>query len=139
MRSKLYFGHPINTYNTDLEKKLIQIIYKNFSDYDIENPNQERHINGYQRYRKTTGRPMDYFTKEVIPKCSSGVFLTFRDGTWGAGVFKEAKTLVKLGCPVWEINADGIISLPNLDKAQVLTIDQTRARIRNPNGTTKSY
>ncbi|MDA2935967.1 hypothetical protein MYX06_02010 [Patescibacteria group bacterium AH-259-L05] len=139
MRPKLYFGHPINTYNTDLEKKLLQIISKKFHGWVIENPSQKCHQQGCQRYRETTGRPMDYFTKEVIPKCSGGVFLAFRDGAWGAGIFKEAKTLTKFDCPIWEINIDGMLSQPILDKVNVLTIEQTRARIRNTNGTTKPY
>ncbi|MDO8522750.1 MAG: hypothetical protein Q7S12_00475 [bacterium] len=43
MRKKLYFGHPINAYGTDLEKNLLKRISEHYPDWDLENPNQQKH------------------------------------------------------------------------------------------------
>ena len=48
MPKKLYFGHPVNVYGTDLEKKLLEKIAADFPDWNIENPNQKNHQEGYE-------------------------------------------------------------------------------------------
>ncbi len=66
MKPKMYFGHPINTYGTELEKKLIEIIFKAFPQYEIEDPGQKHHSDGYRHWKETTGNGMNYFCSEVI-------------------------------------------------------------------------
>jgi len=39
-KRKLYFAHPVNTYNTFLEKAMIRLIGEYFPHVIIENPNQ---------------------------------------------------------------------------------------------------
>lgn len=134
MKKRLYFGHPINVYSTDLEARLLARIAVAFPDWEVENPNQKKHDEGYERYKRETGRPMDYYTVEVLPSCDGGVFLPFRDGAWGAGVYKEAEAIASRGHPVWTITADGEVAALDLAKARVLSIEETRARIRDAAG-----
>ena len=139
MSKRLYFGHPINTYDTDLEFQLLQRISGSFPDWEIENPNQKCHQEGYARWKETTGNGMDYFTKQVLPSCQGGVFLPFRDGAWGAGVHKEAKFCVDQGHPVWIIAPDGAIVSLDISTVQPLTVEETRSRIRTSSGETVPY
>ena len=132
---KLYFGHPINVYGTELEKFLLDRISFYFDGWEIENPNQPHHHEAYQRWTKEHGNGMEYFFKEVLPKCASGVFLPFRDGALGKGVFGEAKNLFDRGCMVHLITSGGVLTSLDLNQVQVLTVEETRARIRTPDGT----
>jgi hypothetical protein len=126
---KIYFGHPVNVYGTDLEKFLLDTLRVAFPGREIEDPSQKHHSEGYKR------AGMDYFLKEVLPNCDGGVFLPFRDGKWGAGIFKEAKFLAERGFPIWQITPDGVMRmLPNLSQIKVLTVEETRSRIRNASG-----
>ena len=131
MKKRLYFGHPINAYGTDLERRLLERIAQAFPDWEVENPNQKKHDEGYERFKRETGSGMRYYTDEVLPSCQGGVFLPFRDGAWGAGVFKEAETIAAAGHPVWTITADGSVVAADLARVRVLTVDETRARIRD--------
>lgn len=133
MKKVLYFGHPVNVYGTPLEQALLERITRQFSDWQVENPNQPKHDDGYKRYGDRTGRPMDYFVIEVLPAMNGGVFLPFRDGKFGAGVYKEAEVLAARGCPLWLINAELEIRELTLDPTLALGVDETRARVRGPN------
>jgi len=134
VKKRLYFGHPINVYSTALEAALLARIAAAFPDWEVENPNQKKHDEGYERYKRETGRPMDYYTIEVLPSCHGGVFLPFRDGAWGAGVYKEAEAIAARGCPIWTITADGDVRATDLAKVRVLTVPETRERIRDAAG-----
>lgn len=136
---KMYFGHPINVYDTELETVLLNLISETFPAWQIENPNQKKHSEGYKRYVETTGKGMDYYFCEVLPICHAGIFLPFRDGKYGKGVFGEAKMISDMGCPVWQIDAEGHLSKLDLNAAQVLSVEETRQRIRFPDGKSKPY
>ena len=141
MKPKLYFGHPVNVYDTELETKLLKRILAAFPSCEIENPNQPIHEKGYQDYKARTGNGMDYYNVEVLPKCVGGIFLPFRDGKWGAGVFKEAQRIEELGCFILKIDwQEGIFAMDLGDEAsQVLTVEETRARIRDERGNPLPY
>ena len=140
MLHKIYFGHPMNTYGTPLEAKLLAKIELAFPWLSIENPNQEQHQEGCRRWEAETGNPMEYFFEEVLPGCCAGIFLPFRDGKWGAGIFGEAIVLTEQGCPIWEISPDGVISLiRDLDGSLELGIDETLARIKTASGERAPY
>ena len=139
MKQKIYFGHPINVYDTELESFLMKKIYEVFPDAEIENPNQKHHAEGYKRYSDSGGRGMDYYFKEVLPNCQAGIFLPFRDGKWGAGVFGEARFIFDLGRPILKIDPLGTIRIFLPDLAEVLTVEETRARIRMPSGELMPY
>ena len=137
---KIYFAHPINVYNTPLEAELMTKILESFPGWIIENPNQEHHQDGYQRWKKEHGNGMDYYYKEVLPWCNAGIFLPFRDGKWGAGVFGEAEFLAERGWPIFQITHEGLITgIENLLAIPVLSIVDTRKRIRTESGEVIPY
>jgi hypothetical protein len=166
MKQIIYFGHPINSYDSELEKVLIAKIVRTFPNCVIENPNQEKHQAGYNRWKEgkyenhrfSSARPrtgpntpasrasgqsngMNYYFSEVLPFCDTGIYLPFRDGAWGAGVFGEANFFAsKNDTPwAWTINADALIRLVHLENVPVLSISETRARIYGPNGILLPY
>ncbi len=145
-RPRLYFGHPINAYGTELQQELLRKIAFAFPDWEIFNPDGPEHDAAYKEYAKThvdgDGKPtgMGYFFEVILPTCRGGVFLPFRDRMFGKGVFGEASWLFERKFPVWEITPDGIIlPIRQLDAARCLTRDATRERIRFPDGSSKPY
>jgi hypothetical protein len=139
MSRVIYFGHPINVYNTDLERFLLERIQETFPDWTIENPNQLQHSIGYAEWQRKTGKGMGYYFKTVLPRCHAGVFLPFRDGAWGAGVYDEAEFLLDRGLAVYRITHEGVIGGISFVDVRRLTVEETRDRIRMPNGISRSY
>lgn len=140
MLGKIYFGHPINIYNTELESRLLVQISDYFPGWFIENPNKPEHQEGYGRWKEQYGNGMDYYYAVVLPTCSAGIFLPFRDGKWGAGVFGEAQFLHKINHPIFQITWNGEITIVgDLGNIPVLSIEETRKRIRKPSGKTMPY
>ena len=139
-RRKIYFGHPVNSYNTELEKILLSRIGLIFPGCDIVNPNSPEHERGYQERKASTGNGMDYFLKEVLPSCHCGVFLPFRDGKLGQGVYKEALQLSESGKSVFEISVkEEFFTLDLTETSRVLSVEETRARIRDVDGNLLPY
>lgn len=135
MRPRLYFGHPINMYNTPLEAQLLEKISLIFPDHEIENPNQPHHSEMYRKWKEEFGNGMKYFFEEVLPHCTAGIFLPFRDGKYGAGVYDEAKFLAHRNLPIYRIAADGIISpIASLAEMHTLRVKETKLRVYAPNG-----
>jgi hypothetical protein len=128
-KARIYFGHPVNFYNIPKELELIKIIEKEFPLFIVENPNQPHHQEGYQRYKRETGKGMDYYFREVLPKMAVGIFLPFEDGKFGAGVFGEAEFLYNREKLIYEINLDGKTNPLSLDFSKKLSIDETRKRV----------
>jgi len=138
--AKMYFGHPINTYNTPLESELIAKISETFPGWYVVNPNQEHHQKGYQSWKAKYGNGMDYYYKEVLPWCNAGIFLPFRDGNWGAGIFGEAEFLDQRGGLIYQISYDMKISrIGDLNRIKVLSIEKTRLRIRTTSDEVAPY
>lgn len=140
-KPKLYFAHPLNTYNTELEAKLIETIKREFPHWDIENPNQKYHDDGVGRWKAKTGNPMDYYIHELLPVCcKGGIFLPMRDGKWSAGVFLEAQFFLYRGMPVWKIDHNGLITPINrLNSRDSLGVEETRRRQRDSQGNRVPY
>lgn len=131
----MYFGHPINSYNTSLESRLLLKIARLFGGWEIENPNQEHHQIGYQKWKKEHGNGMNYYYEEVLPQCSSGIFLPFRDGKWGAGVYGEAKFLAGKGMAIFQITEAGKVTLiRDINQVPFLSVEETRRRLRTDSG-----
>lgn len=141
--SKLYFGHPLNSYNTEVEAQLLKRVIEVFPGWNVENPNQKHHSEGVERWRGKTGNPMHYFYEELLPQCcSGGIFLPLRDGSWTAGVYGEAKWLLKHGYPIWQIDAHGFITQITAEefaKIKPLSVEETRARYKDARGNKVSY
>jgi len=126
----VYFGHPVNFYDTPKESELISAILAQFPGSLVENPNQPKHQEGYQKYKRETGNGMSYFFRKVLPLMNRGVFLPFEDGMYSTGVFREAVFLSNLGRLVYEINLDGEIILMPIDLSKMLSVEETRERIK---------
>lgn len=129
----LYFAHPINVYDTELEAGLLVRIAERFHGRRILNPNAPEHDAGYKR------KGMAYFIDDILPGCDEGVLLAFRDGMIPAGVYKEAEKLHDACCPVWEVLPDGTFKTWAPNPARCLTVEETRARIRMPDGSRRAY
>lgn len=132
----LYFGHPVNTYNTELERALLKEINEKFRSVDIENPNQPHHQENYRRWKEEFGNGMNYYYQRVLPNCWGGIFLPFRNGDWGAGVYGEAEFFFKLKCLIWKIEDTGenfeITPITRLNLEKKLSIEETRVRTKLP-------
>jgi hypothetical protein len=130
-KKTMYFGHPVNFYNTPKESELLRIIKEFFPDFEIENPNQPHHSENYQKWKIEKGKGMLYYFEKVLPRMDAGTFLSFEDGMFGAGVFGEAEWLYKKEKPIYEITVGGIITpLSSLDYSRCLSIEETIERIR---------
>ena len=136
----IYFGHPIITYDTEIERQLLNAIHSIYPADIIENPNQPHHKSNYFTWRDKPGETgMDYFYKEVLPNCDEGVFLAFRDGKWGSGVFGEARAMDRAGKKIYEIyvGRDMLYIAPmiiSVASNHALTIKETRARTHDSKG-----
>lgn len=126
----LYFAHPVNTYDTELERVLLARIHERFPGCHILNPNGPEHAAGYE------AKKMRYFFEDILPRCGLCVLLAFSDGKIGKGVYGEAEQMHAAACPTWEILPDGAFLAWSPDPARMLTVEETRARIRLPDGKT---
>ncbi|MBI2640670.1 MAG: hypothetical protein HYW91_02145 [Candidatus Sungbacteria bacterium] len=134
---KLYFGQPVAAYNSQTVERLMPVIQKQFPGWHIENPNQSKHDQGYQRWKVKTGTGMDYYYNEVFPTMNGGIFLPFPDGAWSAGAYNEALNIEGRGNPIWEVTSDGAIKQTTTEKMRlwgggILSVQQTRERNKVP-------
>jgi hypothetical protein len=139
-KMRLYYMHPVNTYNTSLEQdQLVDIRRKFGRDWEVVNPNAPEHQVAYDDMKQKTGNGMAYFVA-LADGCQTGVYLPFRDGKIGAGIAAEIRSLLARGCQVWELRHDRrFFRHRELDEKRVLSIEETRARIRNADGSSKPY
>ncbi|VVB82547.1 Uncharacterised protein [uncultured archaeon] len=125
----IYFGHPVNFYDTDKERELMKVIEKKFDSYHIENPNQKHHQENYQIWKEVFGNGMKYYFEHVLPRMSGGIFLPFEDGMWGAGIFGEAEFLYDHIRDIFQIDMSGKIEkIFRLDPKNKLSPEETRER-----------
>jgi hypothetical protein len=75
----IYFAHPINTYNTDIENEAMAII-KSSLNYVILNPNKQEHQDAYAK------QGMQYFL-DLVTTCVALIAMPFPDGKYGHGVW----------------------------------------------------
>lgn len=129
----MYFGHPINFYNTTKEAELIRAIETRFPEYSVENPNQPFHQEMYKKWKAEKGSGMKYYFEELLPRMAAGTFLAFEDKMFGAGVFGEAESIHNQRKPIWEISLDSIITPMVIDTSRMLSIEETRKRVYGNN------
>lgn len=98
---RLYFAHPVNVYDTPLERAVMQLIahtFLNVMDVMIENPNQPHHQIGYMAYAKRTQENktahnlhggINYYDDKVLPLCNGVIAMPFLDNKFGSGVAHE--------------------------------------------------
>ncbi|MFZ2205410.1 MAG: hypothetical protein WAV23_02375 [Minisyncoccia bacterium] len=119
----IYFAHPVNTYGTAVETFCLELIRKKFPGQKIFNPNGLKHQMEYGR------KGMDYFFEEV-KQCENVVFLPFSDGSIGAGVYKEVECGFNNKSDIYIFQEDfNLLKIETLP-TKLLTIEQTRKRIK---------
>ncbi len=134
VRARTYFAQPITIFGTELKSVLLARIRERFPGDTIEDPDTPEHQAGYAR------AGMGYYLEEVIPGCKRVVFLAFRDGMIGAGVYAEVQMVLAGGGTAFEIFPNGVITeRAVLDPARKLTVEETRTRLRNEDATLKPY
>lgn len=130
IRNRIYFAHPINTYNTEYEKICISILENN--NISFLNPGTPEQQAKFKIYREKNDNYMKYF-KNLVLSCDGVAYLPFRDGKIGAGIVYESKVSNKKGGILYEIDIN------NNDIKQVdihhilhnqLSIEETRRRIK---------
>lgn len=121
---KLYFAHPRATYNTEIEDKAIKYITKQFPDHIIVNPNVDW-IQG-----KANSMGFDIFFK-VINTVDVIVGMTFKDGRWGMGMYREAIHGESKGKQIYELNPyNGKFNkIDNMKSIKPLSAEETYDRI----------
>lgn len=140
---RLYFAHPINSYGTPLEQALLAVLAVAFSGYDIVNPADHEAVVQTMKAKDPKVNVMPYFLQLAL-SCDELVVLPFPDGKWGAGVFDEAGVFLdpSHGRLVWKISPHRPHHLDfvhQIDPAWKLSVEETRARVRFPDGTTRPY
>lgn len=129
-----YFAHPINIFKTEFKEALLAKIRKRFPGSSIVDPDTPEHQEGYKQFG------MAYYTDTVLRRIRGVVFLAFRDGMVGAGVYAEAQKVIENGGVCFEIKPDGsIFECRALDPARMLSVEATRERIRHEDRTSKPY
>ncbi|MEK7604082.1 MAG: hypothetical protein AAB461_03145 [Patescibacteria group bacterium] len=107
IKTKIYFAHPLNVYNTALESALEILIRRSIPEYEIESPSKSHHQKGYEEWKANTAinrdkhNAMAYFYEIVIPQCVGCVSLPFLDRRMGLGVNGETKKTIERGDPAW--------------------------------------
>lgn len=141
-RKKLYFAHPINTYGTLLERELLNLIAEKWPEHDILNPSDKVHQDFVAVIKKfdPDANVMPHF-ESLAASCDALVALPFGDGKWGARVWAEAEKMLEKGGFVWVIHPASrkVTFVSRVPTERKLSVEETRSRIRNTDGTTKPY
>ena len=131
-RRLLYFAHPVNTYNTPLESKLLDRFAFWFPQSEILNPNAPKHQRRVNDMRKDDPNVnvMEYF-KSVASDCDGVIILPFGDGKIGAGIYAEAEVISAKGGIIWMVYPKLMTPcmVPSLDPTLRLTVEETRERV----------
>lgn len=124
MKTKVYFAHPINTYNTILEKYFLEYLSK-YPSYEVINPNSPHHEMGYKK------EGMDYFKKLVLT-CDKLYAFGFSDNSIGAGISKEMDWMREKGGTVLFVPFFTQLEemfVPSKNQFKVLNVEETRRRL----------
>lgn len=124
---RVYFAHPINTYDTILEKFFLEHFSK-YNDIEIVNPNKPEHQEGY----KNGG--MEYF-KTLVQSCDKLYAFSFGDNTIGAGIAKEMDWMYEKGGTVLFLpffsNVEEQVVTKCEKQFKVLSVEETRTKLKS--------
>lgn len=121
---KIYFCHPINTYNTIVENYVINFIEKLIPDCEIINPNQ---IEFQERY-KIEG--MSTFLN-IIDNCDRIYVLPFYDDTIGSGQIKEIEYGLSTGKRVIILKLfSQLEEIWSTEHLSIMNIQETRKKLK---------
>ena len=108
-KTKIYFAHPLNVYDTPLEAAMEILIREALPEYEIESPSKPHHQKGYEEWKERTAlnrdkhNAMAYFYEVIMPQCFGCVSLPFLDLRMGLGVNGETKNTIERGEPAYFI------------------------------------
>ena len=125
----IYFAHPVNTYNTFIEAKVIEKLQEQFPDQVILNPNHPYIACLYKK------QGMKIF-KKLVKMCDTLICLPFEEGEIGAGKAKEISWGLKKGIPCYYINNIHPFKCERvytLNGYNVLTVKETRKKLKKLN------
>ena len=121
---KIYFCHPINTYNTIVEKYVIDFLERLIPDCEIINPNRS----DFQERYKIEG--MNVFLN-IIDDCDRIYVLPFYDNTIGAGQFKEIEYALATGKRVIIMNLFcRLEEIWSTNHLSVMSVEETRKKLK---------
>jgi hypothetical protein len=144
---RIYFAHPINTHDTDLEHEMIQAIYEHFSGHIvIVNPSDIIHqimvmdIKAFHDDAKVSSKKVREYFLHLAVICQGGVVLPFHDGAIGANDYALLERIEQNHHTIWLITYRGDIEIiSNLSAITPLSIKETRARTHNTDLSHRSY
>jgi hypothetical protein len=132
MKMKLYFAHPMCTYNTIIEEFYLEMLTINYGeDYEIVNPNQKIHQDACDLLGDNS---MSYF-EGLTKSCDALVAMSFPDKTLGAGIAKEIEWMWEKNGDIWIHSISAFVSpillykKNDFDVFTVLTREETRAKM----------
>lgn len=97
---KIYYAHSLALYGTAQERRDVELL--ELLGFEVENPNQLEHAQGYMKIKKEGGNPMDYFVR-LVTTCDALAFRGLPTGHIPAGVYKEIRTAENNAMPVFEL------------------------------------
>lgn len=116
----IYFAHPVNTYDTPVEKAVLTLVAHCFPTAEIANPNTPDQQKAYDAKVSATGgvhadhKGMEVFYQKV-EECDSCVAMPFLDRRLGLGVAGETQKALKLGKHAWLVEPSHELSAEELD------------------------
>lgn len=117
---KIYFAHPITDYGTERQAAAVAYLSE---QWQVVNPDHPGHQAGY------AADGMAYFER-LAASCDLLAFMRFPDGSIGAGVGKEIDAAKRAGIRwIVEYFAGQIYPVYG-DPTPVLSVEDTRAKIR---------
>lgn len=144
---RIYFAHPINTHDTDLEHELIQAIYEHFeSNIVIVNPSDLIHqvmvmdIKASHNNTRVASKKVREYFLHLAATCQGGIGLPFYDGAIDADVYAALQCIEKNHHTIWLITHQGNIAIAcDLSTHNRLSIVKTRERLYNADRSHRSY
>ena len=112
---RVYYAHSVSIYNTKREDRDLKLLQQ--LGFEVVNPNDPVHEDGYTSLKEQTGNGMPYFN-QVIEDCQVLAFRAHPDGTIPAGVAKEIDVAIQANIPV--------IELPSSMHRRAMTVQETR-------------
>ncbi len=133
MSSRVYFAHPVNSYNTELERAILTHIHDRWPGKELINPSDQVHRDHVARLKASDpeANVMSYFLA-LAQSCDVVVALPFPDGKFGAGVFQEAFAVFsQRGKYVFGANPHTrkLYRISALSPTLALSVEETRKRV----------
>lgn len=104
MKKSLYYAHHMFKYDTRMEEYELQVIRKNFPEYDIINPNGDIPFEKNESEQSIMGKCLEVIERENVD-C---LVFSSMNGVVGQGVFAEVNHALALGKKIYYIHNNGV-------------------------------